>query len=1025
MNRQLMNRQMFKMGGAAFPDLSGDGKVTQKDILIGRGVIEKQEGGMVPETPMMMEETMVAAPEPAMMPQQGQADPEVLGAVFDQLQGQVDNIEGSDDLEEMMNAVRGDVQPVEARRAELAEFVGPEDAQQTPDSVLALVQPVMQLASIDQGIGSLAADEMMDTPVEGPMAEGIMSTVNMAPDMPAEAPMMEVGSPPPVNFNQGGAVRAFANGGSPAVPSLVELGQQQLLAGPTVNPIDLAAGTEEAVGLIRQYAGERPDQTENLRRQEELAKSQMLFDIANTALAFATPGSRQMSPAERLAEAAQETQLLDKIGARSQGILEAQRAEELAAYEDRRETALAGFGAAAEAAQQQRGIQAQAVESQLGRDFTQGENETDRDFRKRMLKLQGALNIELQEAIGAEDRKGARTRADLNERKAKLDNVLAKSLMADRYKYEGELQTSAQQHARDILDRKGEIDAFLQEARFDRIDGGYAIQSDLQKERMQLDADLGEIRARADFNRDLEKIDVIQDDRLELLGKEYKLKTKYRTNELEQLLKNNKELTKYNARFAQKSQEKSFQHQAEQAALDRAAAMDRQISDQEFQKLVREEAQNFTSDQNMLDRIVASYRADLESGQRNRQLDISQGTLDLAPARQFFDSQIAGYNAYTARIGALQQQVGSTAKTATLNYLTGNMQALADGTLDPQQQALYEQVLLDYVSPKFDPINNTYSSPQLTQSLLDAVAKRDEREGNTLLKQTAERPIPGTRFEMQEGGLVPREITSQFVQASPFAMGMMDAGDRLKVRDQPAQDDPNIQNPLEKFSTPPLTAAQVRSPEFNVSLLKTDGSVNLDSPSWRAVPTTIFDPEVKYEVATGLGGGGTRLSNYFVETFRELIGGEGLSEEGAELVQADRDLIGLKNKLLMEITNFADDRVLKFVQEELAKDVEGLTPGLFKSDEKALATLNTLSKTLGTAFNSVVKGLPEYGGDPSLFRPAEVTKYRARAETLKGLIAETLSFKDAYESYLSGLGGTLREDQRKAAREFLKNLGQK
>jgi hypothetical protein len=76
MNRDLMNRQMFKMGGAAFPDLSGDGQVTQKDILMGRGVIEKQEGGMVPQAPMMMEETMVAAPEPAMMPQEGQATPE-------------------------------------------------------------------------------------------------------------------------------------------------------------------------------------------------------------------------------------------------------------------------------------------------------------------------------------------------------------------------------------------------------------------------------------------------------------------------------------------------------------------------------------------------------------------------------------------------------------------------------------------------------------------------------------------------------------------------------------------------------------------------------------------------------------------------------------------------------------------------------------------------------------------------------------------------------------------------------------
>ena len=38
-----------KEGGSAskFPDLSGDGKVTKKDILIGRGVIKKRKGGSV------------------------------------------------------------------------------------------------------------------------------------------------------------------------------------------------------------------------------------------------------------------------------------------------------------------------------------------------------------------------------------------------------------------------------------------------------------------------------------------------------------------------------------------------------------------------------------------------------------------------------------------------------------------------------------------------------------------------------------------------------------------------------------------------------------------------------------------------------------------------------------------------------------------------------------------------------------------------------------------------------------------
>jgi len=36
----------FAKGGKAFPDLTGDGKVTFKDILKGRGVIKKR-GGMV------------------------------------------------------------------------------------------------------------------------------------------------------------------------------------------------------------------------------------------------------------------------------------------------------------------------------------------------------------------------------------------------------------------------------------------------------------------------------------------------------------------------------------------------------------------------------------------------------------------------------------------------------------------------------------------------------------------------------------------------------------------------------------------------------------------------------------------------------------------------------------------------------------------------------------------------------------------------------------------------------------------
>ena len=41
----MMGRQMYKKGGKSFPDLTGDGKVTKKDILRGRGVPGFAVGG--------------------------------------------------------------------------------------------------------------------------------------------------------------------------------------------------------------------------------------------------------------------------------------------------------------------------------------------------------------------------------------------------------------------------------------------------------------------------------------------------------------------------------------------------------------------------------------------------------------------------------------------------------------------------------------------------------------------------------------------------------------------------------------------------------------------------------------------------------------------------------------------------------------------------------------------------------------------------------------------------------------------
>jgi len=51
----IMNKNLGKAKGGSisklkaggFPDLSGDGKVTKKDVLMGRGVVKKQRGGEI------------------------------------------------------------------------------------------------------------------------------------------------------------------------------------------------------------------------------------------------------------------------------------------------------------------------------------------------------------------------------------------------------------------------------------------------------------------------------------------------------------------------------------------------------------------------------------------------------------------------------------------------------------------------------------------------------------------------------------------------------------------------------------------------------------------------------------------------------------------------------------------------------------------------------------------------------------------------------------------------------------------
>ena len=319
-------------------------------------------------------------PPPAMPPAQGpmgdaQAmDPQVIQGLLSEASQSIGDLDNAEDYATVINSIRGEEASIEERYEELAGIVGEEDAAQTPESVLALTQPAIMMGAVDQGIGGLAQEEMSE-PVQGAMAQGIMSTV--APPPPAAPPMdpAMMGGPPPVNFNQGGLVRRgdnqpvemMENGGEPGKFLPYLLGDRRFTAGsntPTLDSMMLqniaksqnqsaarqalspAAAAKlptpelsydervlaAAKGAEARYAaaglGTAAERAAELEEQKNLTQAQMLFDIAGTALAYAAPmqGERRgMSPAERLAMAASTTQLLPTIGARAQQQLEAKK----------------------------------------------------------------------------------------------------------------------------------------------------------------------------------------------------------------------------------------------------------------------------------------------------------------------------------------------------------------------------------------------------------------------------------------------------------------------------------------------------------------------------------------------------------------------------------------------------------------------------------------------------------------------------------------------------------------------------
>mgnify|MGYP004449831077 FL=1 len=263
-----------------------------KKYNMGGGVLQRPLFRQMGGPAEAMQPAPMPAPPPPPPPIPPQGDPMVqqteaqFANIGEQLaQDTMRNIDQAQDIEGAINGLRGNEKPIEARYDELAGFVGQSDAQQTPESVLAMVQPTIMMTeqgAMDSGIGELIqsiAGSDMETPTgePTPMGQGV-----------GELMAMGAGNTPPVNFNQGGPVevRRYALGDPQGVVSRATQLQSEFLP------------------LFQQILGTEADRQAELDEIKRMQRSQAAFDVARAGLALASPTDRPMSFVEKLAAAA-------------------------------------------------------------------------------------------------------------------------------------------------------------------------------------------------------------------------------------------------------------------------------------------------------------------------------------------------------------------------------------------------------------------------------------------------------------------------------------------------------------------------------------------------------------------------------------------------------------------------------------------------------------------------------------------------------------------------------------------------
>ena len=282
-----------------------------------------------------------------------------------------------DSPEVLMNNLRGDYRSVDARREELADLVGMSAAVETPDDVLALLQPVLA----QQGIEALTPSSSLPFGTMAPAAAMPPPPMEMAAaglPTPSVDPS-GVGSLP-MGMAEGGIVQNFQDGSgeagvTPAMtfsPEVIQAAQSSIadvLAQQPAAVPDLAARTKALTPEYAEILG---------LGDKDAIRAQMLFDIGQAALGFAGnvgPQGQALrgSMAARLAQAT--SALPGQIGARAAQIRKEEQAATGTALQAAQAEQAAVIAANVKLAERQQDLLGEIAKQKTFRSLTEDEKE--------------------------------------------------------------------------------------------------------------------------------------------------------------------------------------------------------------------------------------------------------------------------------------------------------------------------------------------------------------------------------------------------------------------------------------------------------------------------------------------------------------------------------------------------------------------------------------------------------------------------------------------------------------------------